>query len=66
LVESLPYPYGLTVAGEHIYWTDWQTHAIHRADKMTGADVTVVMDNLQGLMDIHVVTHTRHQSPIGE
>jgi hypothetical protein len=24
LVQSVAHPYGLTVAGDYIYWTDWQ------------------------------------------
>jgi hypothetical protein len=55
LVSDVPHPYGLTVAGAHIYWTDWKQKAIVKADKMTGEDVTVVRGNLDGLMAIHAV-----------
>ena len=55
LVSSIPHPYGLTIAGNYLYWTDWQTKAVHRANKMTGDEVRTVAENLQGLMDIHAV-----------
>ena len=56
LVAQLPHPFGLTVAGDHLYWTDWHTQSVHQANKMTGQGATVVADNLHGLMDIHAVT----------
>lgn len=52
LVNDVPHPYGLTVSGEFIYWTDWQTKAIHRADKRTGENKVAIRNNLARLMDI--------------
>uniref|UniRef100_A0A4W3JHK9 Low density lipoprotein receptor-related protein 4 n=1 Tax=Callorhinchus milii TaxID=7868 RepID=A0A4W3JHK9_CALMI len=52
LVTPVQHPYGLTLLGSHIYWTDWQTRSIQRADKNTGGDVITVRGNLPGLMDI--------------
>lgn len=36
IINNVPHPYGLVVVGSHVYWTDWQTRALHRADKNTG------------------------------
>lgn len=36
IMSNLPHPYGLVVVGNHVYWTDWQTEALHRAEKNTG------------------------------
>ncbi|KAG9475852.1 hypothetical protein GDO78_003967 [Eleutherodactylus coqui] len=58
LVSPVQHPYGLTLLGAHIYWTDWQMRKIQRADKDTGANVIVVRDNLPGLMDIQAVDRT--------
>ncbi|KAG8557381.1 hypothetical protein GDO81_016609 [Engystomops pustulosus] len=58
LVSPVQHPYGLTLLGAHIYWTDWQTRKIQRADKDTGENVIVVRDNLPGLMDIQAVDRT--------
>lgn len=35
ILDSIPHPYGLVVVGNHIYWTDWKTKALHRADKVS-------------------------------
>lgn len=55
IIENVPHPYGLVVVGNHIYWTDWQTKALHRADKSSGADRTIIKDKLEGLMDVRSV-----------
>ena len=55
LVTSVPHPYGLTIVGNYIYWTDWQTKSIQRANKNTGDEMAVVRENLASLMDIHAV-----------
>jgi hypothetical protein len=55
VVKNVPHPYGLVIVGTHMYWTDWQTYALHRADKIKGTDNTVIRGNLEGLMDIRSV-----------
>lgn len=55
IVTDVPHPYGLVVVGNHIYWTDWQTQALHRADKLNGTDQMIIRDKLEGLMDIRSV-----------
>ncbi|XP_056113822.1 low-density lipoprotein receptor-related protein 4 isoform X1 [Rhinichthys klamathensis goyatoka] len=62
LVSPVQHPYGLTVLGPHMYWTDWQSRSIHRADKGTGANTITVRSNLPGLMDIQAVDRAR---PLG-
>ena len=36
VVEGSPQPYGLTVFRDSVYWADWKTGTIERADKDTG------------------------------
>ncbi|XP_031518538.1 low-density lipoprotein receptor-related protein 4-like isoform X1 [Papio anubis] len=62
LVSPVQHPYGLTLLDSHIYWTDWQTRSIHRADKGTGSNVILVRSNLPGLMDIQAVDRAQ---PLG-
>uniref|UniRef100_A0A665TZ97 Low density lipoprotein receptor-related protein 4 n=1 Tax=Echeneis naucrates TaxID=173247 RepID=A0A665TZ97_ECHNA len=62
LVTPVQHPYGLTLLGSHIYWTDWQSRSIQRADKNTGANIITVRANLPGLMDIQGVDRER---PLG-
>lgn len=42
-----------------IYWTDWQTKSIQRVDKHTGRNKETVLANVEGLMDIIVVSPNR-------
>ena len=42
--------------GNYIYWTDWQTQRIERADKDFGTNVKVIKQFFEGLMDIEVVS----------
>ena len=55
VVTNVPHPYGLVIVGTHMYWTDWQTKALHRADKTNGSDNTIIRGKLEGLMDIRSV-----------
>lgn len=63
LVSPVQHPYGLTLLDSYIYWTDWQTRSIHRADKNTGSNVILVRSNLPGLMDIQAIDRSQ---PLGE
>lgn len=56
LIQNVPHPFGLTVFGDFIYWTDWQTQRIERADKHFGHNVQVIKQFFEGLMDIEVVS----------
>ena len=55
IITGVLHPYGLVVVGNHVYWTDWQTKALHRVEKTTGSDNITVIGNLEGLMDIRSV-----------
>lgn len=53
--RDVPYPYGIVIVGPHIYWTDWKTQSLNRADKVTGNNSVTIRTNLEGLMDIRAV-----------
>ncbi|XP_067144345.1 low-density lipoprotein receptor-related protein 4-like [Centruroides vittatus] len=55
IIEHVPHPYGLTVSGGYIYWTDWEIRAIQRIKKKNNKNIETVCDNLSGLMDIRAV-----------
>lgn len=63
LVAPVQHPYGLTLLGPHIYWTDWQSRSVHRANKNSGSEGITVRANLPGLMDIQAVDRER---PLGQ
>lgn len=35
LDDVLPHPFGLTLLGDYLYWTDWHEHVVQRADKVS-------------------------------
>lgn len=49
----LPHPFGLTILGDYLYWTDWQRYAVYGADKETGGDITRFVTGIGKPMDIH-------------
>lgn len=36
----------------YMYWTDWKTKSVHRANKHDGSNATVLRDKLEGLMSL--------------
>jgi len=50
----LNHPFSISVFEDTLYWTDWQTVSIHKANKFNGSDVSSVAINLFSPMDIHV------------
>ncbi|KHJ44132.1 Low-density lipoprotein receptor domain class A [Trichuris suis] len=40
--NSIPHVFGLAVADEHLYWTDWTFRGIMRCNKLNGRNVTLV------------------------
>lgn len=48
-------PVGLTILGQHLYWTDRQQQMIERVDKTTGDKRTRVQGRVAHLTGIHAV-----------
>ncbi|XP_071521746.1 low-density lipoprotein receptor-related protein 4 isoform X2 [Panulirus ornatus] len=61
LVQEVPHPFGLTLLGNHIYWTDWDKMNIERADKTSGNNRRVIRRDVEGIMEIKAVTKTSQQ-----
>ncbi|XP_064480176.1 low-density lipoprotein receptor-related protein 4-like [Ornithodoros turicata] len=59
LIEGVAHPFGLTQYQSFIYWTDWQTKAIERANKDTGLERIIICDNVEYLMEIKMVARSR-------
>ena len=49
----LRHPFGLTLVGDFLFWTDWYPGAVVCADKETGSNVTTFIAGLGQPMDIH-------------
>ncbi|KAK4295463.1 hypothetical protein Pmani_031983 [Petrolisthes manimaculis] len=52
VVTGVPHPYGVSVLGQWVYWTDWETKSLNRTFKETGRPVSTIRDGLAGLMDV--------------
>ncbi|MED6276189.1 Low-density lipoprotein receptor- protein 2 [Characodon lateralis] len=62
IVSTAIYPFAMTMFGQFIYWTDWNTRSIYRANKHDGSDQTVMIQNLPSRpMDIHVLARRKQQ-----
>jgi len=76
LLTKVGHAYGVAVVEGVVYWTDWQTRSVWRAnvsvsdsaDTSVSASRQVVVDDLTGLMDLHAaslmtrLTHTPRES----
>ncbi|CAH1640882.1 unnamed protein product [Spodoptera littoralis] len=59
---ALSHPFAVVVFEAHVYWTDWRSNSVLRADKWRGANVTVVQRTLTQPFDVKVL-HPRRQPP---
>lgn len=58
------YTFGLTSLDDHLYWTDWNRHAVYQADKETASNSKVLVSGLNQPMDIHA--YDRNKTLAGE
>lgn len=56
---SLTHPFALTLSGDTLYWTDWQTRSIHACNKRTGEKRKEILGALYSPMDIQVLSPER-------
>lgn len=59
IISHLPHPFSLTQYQDYIYWTDWETKTIERANKTTGSNRTRIQEKLDFIMDILVFHQSR-------
>ncbi|XP_033629412.1 low-density lipoprotein receptor-related protein 2-like isoform X2 [Asterias rubens] len=52
--QDLAHPFALSVFEDFVYWTDWNTKAIYKADKFSGEGVTMLRETVHRPFDIHV------------
>ncbi|CAG9793152.1 unnamed protein product [Diatraea saccharalis] len=60
--SALAHPFAITVYEGSVYWTDWRSNSVVRADKFTGQDVAVLTRTLTQPFDIKVI-HPSRQPP---
>ncbi|KPM05640.1 low-density lipoprotein receptor-related protein 6-like protein [Sarcoptes scabiei] len=48
--------YDLTLMDEFIYWTDWTRRTVEKTYKLTGSEISIVIENLPDLMGLKAVS----------
>ena len=61
LFNQLRQPYGVTVYGDQIYWSDWNTRSVEKADKLSGAGRSVIKSRMDFPMDLATFHVSRQQ-----
>lgn len=65
IIKDISHPFGLTIYGPHVYWTDWQAKAIERGDKYgLRRDKQLIVDNIEYLMEIKMVSASRQSGQL--
>ncbi|KAL3841911.1 hypothetical protein ACJMK2_020000 [Sinanodonta woodiana] len=59
--RELPNPMAITQYQDFLFWADWKTRTIERANKTSGANRTQIQDNVAEVMDL-LVFHQSRQS----
>ncbi len=54
LIERVVYPFGLSIYGSKLYWTDWVLDSVNEANKRTGTNLRSFVQNIDGVRDLHV------------
>ncbi|XP_074039673.1 LDL receptor protein 1 [Leptinotarsa decemlineata] len=57
--EMLSHPFAITVFENYVYWTDWRTNSVIRANKWNGGDVRVIQRTLTQPFDIKIMHPSR-------
>ncbi|XP_035218425.1 low-density lipoprotein receptor-related protein 1-like isoform X2 [Stegodyphus dumicola] len=58
--ESLSHPFSIALFSNYVYWTDWRTNSVLRANKWNGTDVRVVQRAITQPFDI-IIYHPARQ-----
>ena len=64
--EFLSHPFAVTMYGGEVYWTDWRTNTLAKANKWTGGNVTVVQRTNTQPFDLQVYHPSRQPQGEGE
>ena len=53
--KNLPHPFGFSLLGEHLYWTDWQDRNIKRVDKRDGGSRLAMVSHRDELVSSNII-----------
>lgn len=51
---GLPHPYSISIYEESMYWDDWSTLSIQKANKRDGGSRQTIKSHIRGLMDVKI------------
>ncbi|XP_053679237.1 low-density lipoprotein receptor-related protein 1 [Anopheles nili] len=55
----LAHPFSITVFDNYVYWTDWRTYSVIRANKWNGSDITVIQKTQSQPFGIQILHSSR-------
>uniref|UniRef100_A0A671SMQ9 Low-density lipoprotein receptor-related protein 1B-like n=1 Tax=Sinocyclocheilus anshuiensis TaxID=1608454 RepID=A0A671SMQ9_9TELE len=58
--EFLSHPFAVSLFGGNVYWTDWRTNTLTKANKWTGANVTVIQKTSAQPFDLEIYHPSRN------
>lgn len=61
--DALASPFGLTLLGDTLYWTDTQEQAVYQANVEIGSNITIFFTGTGQLMDIHGYNLSEYSTP---
>lgn len=57
--ETLSHPFAIALFENFVYWTDWRTNSVIRANKWNGSDLTIIQRTLTQPFDIQILHPSR-------
>lgn len=57
--ETLSHPFAISLFENYVYWTDWRSNSVVRANKWTGGDVRIIQRTLTQPFDIKIMHPSR-------
>ena len=57
--ETLSHPFAIALFENYVYWTDWRTNSVIRANKWNGTEVSVIQRTLTQPFDIKILHPSR-------
>lgn len=57
--ELLSHSFAITLYENDVYWTDWRSNSVNKANKWTGSNVTVVQHTVTQPFDVKILHPSR-------
>ena len=61
IISLTSHSFGLAIDENYIYWTDWLSKSIHRANRNDTTESTIIRDDHGGLMEIAIFDKNSQQ-----